>query len=434
MTLTKFSPEHIIKSIYSSPFNQYKNGLGLVLDVSYITDNIIVCSYPVMKYPKMFYRNSLVDLITYLDANHGRRNWKIYNLKSEVNDSDYTDDDFAMILETKRLSEYSIPNDQGSASYRSRRMLEEHCKLSGIKEIFRATNDESKKPHQLIDPQLLRAGWLDHAPPSFLHLQTLIEDIRSTILNGKVAVIHCKMGKGRSGTAVVAYLMTYLQLPRHEAQSLFLSTRFKTGISRGVTIPSQLRYLKYQEVFLRYDKSQREQILQNLPSLQFKIISIEFVNPIGQFSSEMLRKSNNTTVSMKIQTHSNEEEAHLKDLFSKECCTGKDSLRSFSTKQIIVPNTVIDFSDIRLSFGLRSKKSQFINSISHLSSFSTFWMNLYWECVLQSKCLDNDSNYVLPKNERFEFSILWEELDGFKGMSGKGLKLFDSVCVKWNTL
>ncbi|CAG98870.1 putative phosphatidylinositol-3,4,5-trisphosphate 3-phosphatase [Kluyveromyces lactis] len=433
MTLSKFNPEHIIKSIYSSPFNQYKNNMGLVLDVSYVTDNIIVCSYPVMKYPKMFYRNSLVDLVTYLDANHGRKNWKIYNLKAEMNDSDYTDDDFAMVLESKHVTPPAGKSEKITSTFRSRKMLEDHCNVSGIKLLFRSNADEIVKPPISVKSHLLRAGWIDHSPPSFLHLQNLIDDIRDTVSRGKVAVIHCKMGKGRSGTLVVAYLMTYLQLPRHEAQSLFLSTRFKTGISKGVTIASQLRYLKYQEMFLRYEAKQREEIIKNLSTIEFKILSIEFTNSIGQYSSEFLKKANNTTVSIKIQSHSSGKSG-LIDLFSKQCSTGKGSLRSLTSKQIIVPNINVTFSDIRLSFGIRSKTSQFINNVSHLSSFSSCWLNLYWESVLQSKNLDNDSNYILPKNERFEFYIPWEELDGFKGTSGKGLKLFDSISIRWMLL
>lgn len=430
MTLSKLNPEHIIKSIYSSPFNQYKNDMGLVLDVSYITDNIIVCSYPVMKYPKMFYRNSLVDLVTYLDANHGRKNWKIYNLKTEMNDSDYTDNDFAMVLKSKRLTEKSQVIDALSSSFRSRKMLQDHCKVCGIKLLFQSTATEILKPAESVKSHLLRYGWLDHSPPPFLHLQKLIKDIRDNVFQGKVAVIHCKMGKGRSGTLVVAYLMTYLQLPRHEAQSLFLSTRFKSGISKGVTIVSQLRYLKYQEMFLRYEEQQRKLIIDSLSKMQFKILSIEFVNSIGQYSSELLNKANNTTISIKIQTHSKIKPT-LIDLFSKQCSTNKGSLRSLTSKQITVPNIVVVCSDIRLSFGIRSKTSQFINNVSHLSSFSSCWLNLYWESVLQSRNLDLDSNYILPKNERFEFSVSWEELDGFKGTSGKGLKLFDAVSIRW---
>ena len=152
MTFSKLSPEHIIKSVYSSPFNQYKNNLGLVLDVSYITDNIIVCSYPVMKYPKMFYRNSLADLILYLDANHGRNNWKMYNLKVETNDSDYTDEDFAMVLE---LQNHSTEQDPTASSLRSRRMLEEHCKTSSIRVLYNSSRS-MRKPPISVSAHLLR--------------------------------------------------------------------------------------------------------------------------------------------------------------------------------------------------------------------------------------------------------------------------------------
>lgn len=426
MTLSKLNPEHIIKSIYSSPFNMHKNDSGLVLDISYITDNIVVCSYPVMKYPKMFYRNSLADLVTYLDGNHGRKNWKIYNLKAESNDSDYTDEDFAMLLGVGKVS---TVDGSGTPTLRSRRMLEEHCRMSGMNSSPVVTI-RSEKVSDVISTHLLRAGWTDHCPPPFIHLQNLIADLKIHISSGKIAVVHCRMGKGRSGTLVIAYLMTCLQLPRYEAQSLFLSTRFKVGIKRGVTISSQVRCLKYQEMFLRYELSERSLILETMPYMKFKLISIEFSNPIGKLSAELFKKTPKTTVSIKIQTHS-ENNMELVELFSKYCHSRNDTLRSLTDKYIIVPNIIVPVPDIQLCFGLFSRTSSFINNVSHLSSFSSCWLNLYWEAVLQARSLDGERNFILPKNERFIYTIRWNELDGLKGLSGKGLKLFDSVSITW---
>ncbi len=62
--------------------------------------------------------------------------------------------------------------------------------------------------------------------------------------SNNAAVIHCKMGKGRSGCLVVGYLLN-ITMTLQSALDVFKTTRFNYGLITGVTIKSQLRYLKY---------------------------------------------------------------------------------------------------------------------------------------------------------------------------------------------
>lgn len=55
----KIKPSNILRIIYATPLNVHKHETGLTLDLSYVTDRIIVCSYPVLRFPKLMYRNSL---------------------------------------------------------------------------------------------------------------------------------------------------------------------------------------------------------------------------------------------------------------------------------------------------------------------------------------------------------------------------------------
>lgn len=62
-----------------------------------------------------------------------------------------------------------------------------------------------------------------------------------------VVVVHCKAGKGRSGTAACGYLIAEEGWERDDALTRFTERRMKPGWGEGVSIPSQLRWLGYVE-------------------------------------------------------------------------------------------------------------------------------------------------------------------------------------------
>ena len=81
-------------------------------------------------------------------------------------------------------------------------------------------------------------------------LKPFCEDVESylTAANGNIVAIHCKAGKGRTGLMICVYLV-HQNKTAEQAMKFYASQR--TTDNKGVTIPSQMRYVHYYEQFLR---------------------------------------------------------------------------------------------------------------------------------------------------------------------------------------
>ena len=162
------------------------------LDMAYITERVIGMGFPATGC-ETFYRNSLSDLKAYLDRYH--EEYKIYNL----------------CIEKKRIYEKDI--------------------WQGKKVGLFPFNDHAPCPIKLI---------LDFCVDLCLYL---------TVHPNGVACIHCKAGKGRTGVMIVCYLI-FSGLCRNTDEALKHYAYQRTLNNKGVTIPSQIRYIKYFETFL----------------------------------------------------------------------------------------------------------------------------------------------------------------------------------------
>ena len=92
----------------------------------------------------------------------------------------------------------------------------------------------------------------DHSPPPFELIERFCRDVSEWLSAdpAHVAAIHCKAGKGRTGTMITCFLLfSGLCENTDEAVKLFGNVRTRDG--RGVTIQSQLRYVRYFERLLR---------------------------------------------------------------------------------------------------------------------------------------------------------------------------------------
>ncbi|XP_069905094.1 phosphatidylinositol 3,4,5-trisphosphate 3-phosphatase TPTE2-like isoform X3 [Oryctolagus cuniculus] len=161
---------------------------GFDLDLTYITDRIIAMSFP-SSGKQSFYRNPIKEVVRFLDTKH-RNHYRVYNLCSE---RAYNPEHF-------------------------------HNRVQRI----------------MID---------DHNVPTLSEMVVFSKEVNMWLAQDKknVVVIHCKGGKGRTGTMVCACLIgNQIFGTAKESLAYFASRRTDHTISskfQGIETPSQVSFL-----------------------------------------------------------------------------------------------------------------------------------------------------------------------------------------------
>ncbi|CAL1709124.1 unnamed protein product [Somion occarium] len=141
-----------VRRLVSGNKARFKDGdLDVDLDLAYITDRVIVMGYPATGI-EGFYRNRREDAKRFLEHRHGKNYW-VFNF-CPVRENSYPDSVF-----DGRVSRYPFPDHHAPP-------------LAILALVAREIRE-----------------WLDGSPE-------------------RVAVLHCKAGKGRSGTMACAYLLS----------------------------------------------------------------------------------------------------------------------------------------------------------------------------------------------------------------------------------
>ena len=77
-------------------------------------------------------------------------------------------------------------------------------------------------------------------------------------------VVHCKAGKGRSGTASCSYLIAEEGWTMEDALQRFTERRMRPNFGKGVSIPSQLRWITYVDRWTKGGKRYRDRAIEIL--------------------------------------------------------------------------------------------------------------------------------------------------------------------------
>ena len=382
------------------------------LDLCYVTSQIIATSGPSGTYPQRAYRNPLDQLVKFLDHKHGE-DWAIWEFRAE------------------------------GTGY----------------------------PDEEVYGRVRHYPWPDHHPPPFRLVPMIMASMRNWLheeggkgdKKGRVVVVHCKAGKGRSGTMACSYLISECGWDPSEALARFTERRMRPGFGQGVSIPSQLRWVGYVDRWTKGGKIYVERQIEILEvhvwglrdgvKVQVegfvddgKVIKLfhlftkkertvhgeappggsftEIISDLAGFSTpskpgrvEQADMSNSTKISAPVS----EKSSISGQLLGAEA-DHEPGEESGGQAVIFKPATrvILPTSDVNIDFERRNKASMgwtMVTSVAHV------WFNAYFEGNGPEQNGKSDGDGV--------FEIDWEKMDGIKGSSRKGARAFDRLSVVW---
>ncbi|KAM0272622.1 hypothetical protein ACHAQH_008592 [Verticillium albo-atrum] len=216
----------ILRQIVAGPRSQHPEA---GIDLCYVTSDIIATSGPSSTWPQKAYRNPVDKLVEFLDDRHDKE-WAIWEFRAEG--TGYPDEEVY-----GRVRHYPWP-------------------------------DHHPPPFRLV-PMIMASmrNWLhggdlhdgNPTPPTTTAAQPHADDethpnAPATDKKKRVAVVHCKAGKGRSGTVSCSYLIAECGWRPEEALTRFTERRMRPKFGAGVSIPSQLRTISYVDRWTRHGK------------------------------------------------------------------------------------------------------------------------------------------------------------------------------------
>lgn len=326
------------------------------LDLAYILPNIAACSAPTDKKVKKLYQNSLKTLCGVLNENHGKHNWMIVNLRTEKYGYD------PKVVEVYGgLFEYRPFLDNNAIP------LDEFIDTIHFIDLFMAAD------------------------------------------NHRAVVVHCRHGKGRTGSLIVGYIMYKYGVSFDKANALFVKRR--KIYRHGVSVPSQVRYLRYYEELL--NSSELRATYTRLREIPIKIKVQKLV------VHNLNKKYCLGTLGIQCQTFA-DHGASLVLVSKLEDRKADKGEKADAVDLICIPSKDAYCESPEISFQLTMR----MNSLTVFMLW--FFVNCYLENIMS---FGNSQTIGNIKQEEMNIDIPWERMDGYRGSNGRGYRFFDSVSV-----
>uniref|UniRef100_A0AAR2M5U1 Phosphatidylinositol-3,4,5-trisphosphate 3-phosphatase n=1 Tax=Pygocentrus nattereri TaxID=42514 RepID=A0AAR2M5U1_PYGNA len=221
--------EKVTRRMVSENKRRYQKD-GFDLDLTYVTDRVIAMSFP-SSGKQALYRNPIKEVARFLDTKHPDH-YRVYNLCSEKG---YDPVFFHYRMERVMIDDHNVPSLEDMLSY-----------TASVRE------------------------WMAADP-----------------LN--IIAIHCKGGKGRTGTMVCTWLIDSDQFESaQDSLDYFGERRTDKSMSskfQGVETPSQSRYVGYYEIM----KNSYDRQLPPPKSLKIKSLRIHSIAGVGKGNGSDLK-------------------------------------------------------------------------------------------------------------------------------------------------
>ncbi|KAL1621193.1 Telomerase protein component 1 [Diplodia seriata] len=375
------------------------------LDLCYVTDSIIATSGPSGTYPQRAYRNPLDQLVKFLDKHH-RDRWAIWEFRAE------------------------------GTGY----------------------------PDEEVYGRIWHYPWPDHHPPPFALVPRIVASMRNWLQAHKdnVAVVHCKAGKGRSGTVSCSYLIAEEGWKVEDALKRFTERRMRPSFGPGVSIPSQLRWVNYVD---RWTKSGKVYVERQIEILEVhawgvrngvkvsidgfvdegKVIktfhtfsraerqilkgAVKDTGSLADMVNEVLAQRKLEKAAKEDQTSGSSTPTDRKA--NKELPQTQEEQESESDSPsehgdiIFKPSkpVVLPTSDINIDF---ERRNSAMYGYTMVTSVAHVWFNTYFE--------GNGPEQNGKADASGTFELEWDKMDGIKGSSRKGTRAFDKIAVVWRAI
>ena len=277
--------------------------------------------------------------------------------------------------------------------------------------------------------------------------------------SGRVAVVHCKAGKGRSGTAACSYLISEEGWAMEDALARFTARRMRSGFGEGISIPSQQRWVKYVDWWTKHGKVYVERQIEILEIHVWGLrdgvkVAVEGFVDAGRviktfhtFSIDErtllkdeapFRRLTSTTIN---EEKPSDENGRLPTRSSTSPSTAT-SPEPGADAALFRPPTplVLPTSDINIDFERRNKAGYgftMVTSVAHV------WFNAFFESQFSSTDPEHHPAQPPPPNtdptpsnpnplpDSGVFSIPWHAMDGIRGSTKKGTRAFDRLSIVW---